>query len=145
MQPIQLQAGHWGFIEYRPPKKNRISTKYRPHSTLSTKYRPQKFLEKRAFTIFTFKSWDIHILGKWGLSWNMRDKWGLFQLRTFRKALYMDHTALCRVSYRQHTEIKLSMMQHDVSCVEVHLHVFKRLSPCLICCHLLLLDWDKSK
>ena len=77
-------------------KKKRISTKYRPHSTLSTKYRPQKFLEKRTFTIFTFKSWDIHILGKWGLSWNMRDKWGLFQLRTFRKALYMDHTALCR-------------------------------------------------
>jgi hypothetical protein len=69
-------------------KKTRISTKYRPHSTLSTKYRPQKFLEKRTFTIFTFKSWDIHILGKWGLSWNMRDKWGLFQLRTFRKALY---------------------------------------------------------
>ena len=92
-----VQAGHWGFIEYRPQtKKPRISTKYRPHSTLSTKYRPQKFLEKRTFTIFTFKSWDIHILGKWGLSWNMRDKWGLFQLRTFRKALYMDHTALCR-------------------------------------------------
>ena len=86
-----------GFYRISTTKKNpRISTKYRPHSTLSTKYRPQKFLEKRTFTIFTFKSWDIHILGKWGLSWNMRDKWGLFQLRTFRKALYMDHTALCR-------------------------------------------------
>ena len=86
-----------GFYRISTTKKTpRISTKYRPHSTLSTKYRPQKFLEKRTFTIFTFKSWDIHILGKWGLSWNMRDKWGLFQLRTFRKALYMDHTALCR-------------------------------------------------
>ena len=49
-------------------KKKRISTKYRPHSTLSTKYRPQKFLKKCAFTLFTFKSWDIHILGKWGIT-----------------------------------------------------------------------------
>ena len=102
-----IQAGHWGFIEYRPPKKKtRISTKYRPHSTLSTKYRPQKFLEKRAFTIFTFKSWDIHILGKWGLSWNMRDKWGLFQLRTFRKALYMDHTELYRPNIDRKSSLK---------------------------------------
>ena len=96
---FQKSATGWPLGFYRistTKKKPRISTKYRPHSTLSTKYRPQKFLEKRTFTIFTFKSWDIHILGKWGLSWNMRDKWGLFQLRTFRKALYMDHTALCR-------------------------------------------------
>ena len=42
-------------------QKKRISTKYRLHSTLSTKYRPQKFLKKCAFTLFTFKSWDIHI------------------------------------------------------------------------------------
>ena len=90
----RLASGVLSNIDHQ--KKTRISTKYRPHSTLSTKYRPQKFLEKRTFTIFTFKSWDIHILGKWGLSWNMRDKWGLFQLRTFRKAFYMDHTALCR-------------------------------------------------
>ena len=54
--------------------------KYRPHSTISTKYRPQKFLIKRVFTLFTFKSWDKHILRKWGLLWNMRDKWGPFQL-----------------------------------------------------------------
>ena len=70
--------------------------KYRPHSTISTKYRPQKFLIKRVFTLFTFKSWDKHILRKWGLLWNMRDKWGPFQLSTFTKALYMDHTALSR-------------------------------------------------
>ena len=73
-----MQAGHWGFIEYRPPKKN---PEYRPNIDHTALYRPQKFLEKCTFTIFTFKSWDIHILGKWGLSWNMRDKWGLFQLR----------------------------------------------------------------
>ena len=36
--------------------------KYRPHSTISTKYQPQKFLKKRVFTLFTFKSWDKHIL-----------------------------------------------------------------------------------
>ena len=54
--------------------------KYRPHSTISTKYRPQKFLIKRVFTLFTFKSWDKHILRKWGLLWNMRDFdeiWGI--------------------------------------------------------------------
>ena len=46
-----------GFYRISTTKKTpKISTKYRPHSTLSTKYRPQKFLEKRAFTIFTFKS-----------------------------------------------------------------------------------------
>ena len=101
-------------------KKKRISTKYRPHSTLSTKYRPQKFLKKCAFTLFTFKSWDIHILGKWGLSWNMRDKWGPFQLRKFRKALYMNHTALCRpyIQTIRETSIKvcvlnLKMLQLD--------------------------------
>ena len=27
----------------------------------------QKLLKKCAFTLFTFKSWDIHILGKWGI------------------------------------------------------------------------------
>ena len=36
-------------------KKPRISTKYRPHSTLSTKYRPQKLLKKRVFTRFATK------------------------------------------------------------------------------------------
>ena len=50
-----MQAGQWGFIEYQPPKKNRISTNYRPHSTLSTKYRPQKLLKKRVFTRFATK------------------------------------------------------------------------------------------
>ena len=80
----------------------------------------QKFLKKCAFTLFTFKSWDIHILGKWGLSWNMRDKWGPFQLRKFRKALYMNHTALCRpyIQTIRETSIKvcvlnLKMLQLD--------------------------------
>ena len=84
----------------RPLGFYRISTtnkkpEYRPHSTLSTKYQPQNFHKKRIFSLFSFKSWGIH-LGKWDPSWNMRDKWGPFQSRTIRKALYMDHTALCR-------------------------------------------------
>ena len=37
-----------GFYRISTTKqKTRISTKYRPHSTLSTKYRPQNFLKKR--------------------------------------------------------------------------------------------------
>ena len=52
----QHQSGQWGFIKYRPPKKqNKYRPnylKYRPHSTISTKYRPQKFLKKaRIYTI----------------------------------------------------------------------------------------------
>ena len=43
-------------------KKLRISTKYRPHSTLSTKYRPQKFLKKRVFTlVYLLSSPEINI------------------------------------------------------------------------------------
>ena len=54
---LEFSGRPLGFYRISTTKKNpRISTKYRPHSTLSTKYRPQKFLEKRTFTIFTFKS-----------------------------------------------------------------------------------------
>ena len=47
--PYHSLAG-WpvGFYRISTTKqKTRISTKYRPHSTLSTKYRPQNFLKKR--------------------------------------------------------------------------------------------------
>ena len=67
---IQKQAGQRGFIEHRPPKK---TTEYRPNIDHTALYRPNidrkiylKLLKKRAFTLFT-KSWDIHILGKWGI------------------------------------------------------------------------------
>ena len=33
----QFQAGHWGFIEYRPPKKN---PEYRPNIDHTALYRP---------------------------------------------------------------------------------------------------------
>ena len=86
------QAGHWGFIEYRPPKK---TPEYRPN---------------------------------------------------------IDHTALYRPNIDRKSSLKSAHLQYLLLSPEIYifweneaLHVFKRLSPCLICCHLLLLDWDKSK
>ena len=52
------QAGHWGFIEYRPLKK----TEYQPHSTLSTKYWPQKFL-KSSYLHISRQKWKC-LLGQ---------------------------------------------------------------------------------
>ena len=89
--------------------------KYRPHSTISTKYRPQKFLIKRVFTLFTFKSWDKHILRKWGVLWNMRDKWGPFQLSTFTKALHMDHTALCTPFIQTIIDISIKVSENALT------------------------------
>ena len=57
LQRISLQAGQWGFIEYRPPNKK---PEYRPNIDHTALYRPNidrkiylKLLKKRAFTLFT--------------------------------------------------------------------------------------------
>ena len=54
---IAMQAGQWGFIEYRPPNKK---PEYRPNIDHTALYRPNidrkiylKLLKKRAFTLFT--------------------------------------------------------------------------------------------
>ena len=110
----QKQSGHWGFIKYWPPKKIKYGPnylKYRPHSTIST----SKFLNKPVFTLFTFKSWYKHILRKWGVLWNMRNKWGPFQLSTFTKALHMDHTALCTPFIQTIIDISIKVSENALT------------------------------
>ena len=58
---MQIQAGHWGFIEYRPPKKK---TEYRPNIDHTALYRPnidRKSSLKSAHLQYLLLSPEIYI------------------------------------------------------------------------------------
>ena len=72
---IQMQAGQWGFIEYRPPKKK---TEYRPNIDHTALYRPnidRKSSLKSAHLQYLLLSPEIYIFWEneafreiWGIS-----------------------------------------------------------------------------
>ena len=58
---LQRQAGHWGFIEYRPPKK---TPEYRPNIDHTALYRPnidRKSSLKSAHLQYLLLSPEIYI------------------------------------------------------------------------------------